>query len=121
MKGLFGKPPQKNYLEMIPVRNVSGFVKENDRITLLVPKFKSANLRKWLIPARRSPHFRIHLDALGSAVWELIDGERNAGQICDALSDSGILSRDKPEERLTRFLSQLYRNRFIIFREQTIT
>jgi hypothetical protein len=117
MKRLFGRQPQRNYLEMIPVRNVSGFVKEEDRITLLVPKFKSARMQKWLIPSRRSPHFRIHLDEIGSAVWELIDGERNAGQICDALSEKGLMGAESPEDRVTRFLSKLYHSRFIIFKE----
>lgn len=116
MKGFPGFRAHKNYLDMIPVRNITGFVREGERITLLVPKFRSALLRKWLIPSRRSASFRIHLDEIGSAVWDLIDGERNAGQICNTLSDRGLL-KEEPEERVTRYLSQLYRNRFILFRE----
>jgi hypothetical protein len=113
---IFGKGKQQNYLDMIPVRNVTGMVRDGVCITLLLPKFKSALLRKWLIPARRSPHFRIRLDENGSAVWDLINGERNAGEICDILRSRGN-AEDGLEERVTGFLSQLYRNRFILFKE----
>jgi len=37
-------------LDMIPVRNVKEFTREEDRITLLVPKFKSAWMIRWFIP-----------------------------------------------------------------------
>lgn len=113
---MFGRKPQSNYLDKIPVRKVAEFSSEEGKITLLVPKFKNAWLRKWLIPTRRSPHFRIRLDENGSAVWELIDGERNAGEICDIMRDRGI-DGEGLEERVTGFLSKLYRNRFIVFKE----
>lgn len=114
---MFGKRPQKNYLDMIPVRKITEFVREGEINTLLVPKFKSARLRQWLIPSRRSSHFRIHLDETGTLVWDLIDGERNAGEICEIMRSRGA-GGEALEERVTGFLSQLYRNRFIVFKEQ---
>lgn len=113
---VFRKRKQQNYLEMVPVRKVTGMVREGAHITLLLPKFKSALLRKWLIPARRSQDFRIRLDENGSAVWDLINGERNAGEICDIMRSRGT-EGEGLEERVTGFLSKLYRNRFIVFKE----
>lgn len=109
-----------NYLDMVPVRNVQEFTEDSSgKITLLIPKFKSAWMTRWLIPPRRSKHFRIHLDETGSNVWRLIDGQRNAGEICEQVfhNKSGTgQPGDQPELRLTKFLSHLYKNRFIVFR-----
>jgi hypothetical protein len=111
---------QTNYLDMIPARNVQEFTEDKTgQITLLIPKFKKAWMSKWLIPEKRSKHFRIHLDEQGSEIWRLIDGKKNAGEICD------LLFQQKPEEsnansqfeiRVTKFMSQLYKNRFILFK-----
>jgi hypothetical protein len=116
---MFMHKPQKNFLDMIPVRNIGEFTREDEKITLLVPKFKTEWICKWLIPQNRSKHFRIHLDEMGSKVWNLIDGERNTNEICLLLKDSlsGKVYPDNPIElRVTKFLSQLYKNRFIVFK-----
>jgi hypothetical protein len=115
---MFGRKPQSNYLDKIPVRNVAEFSTEGGKVTLLVPKFKSAFMRKWLIPNRRSQVFRIHLDETGSKVWLLIDGVSPVGEICNRMQESteSSASGDNTLEiRVTKFLSQLYRNRFIEF------
>lgn len=105
---------------MIPVRNVEEFTREGDVYTLLIPKFKNQWMQKWLIPPRRSKHFRIHLDATGSRVWDLIDGRRDTASICNLLTDT--MPDDPPESadqmalRVTEFLRRLYKNRFILFK-----
>ena len=112
-----------NYLDMIPIRNVAEFSDDGGKITLFIPKFKSVWLRKWFIPEKRSKHFRIHLDETGSQVWRLIDGQKNAGEIGDLLtqSDTGESNPENQIEiRVTKFLSQLYKNRFIVFKTYDI-
>jgi hypothetical protein len=112
---------QVNYLDMVPVRNVQEFKEEEGKVTLLVPKFRHAWMLRWLVPAKRSRHFRIHLDEMGSRVWRLIDGRKNTGQICDALGiadEAGGQADNLIELRVTKFLSQLYKSRFITFREE---
>lgn len=104
---------------MIPVRNTGEFTIEGNRITLLIPKFKSAWLRKWLIPSRRSQYFRIHLDEKGSRVWELINGERNTLEICNLVRKDLHIEEDKSDQfdlLVTEFLRQLFKSRFILFR-----
>jgi hypothetical protein len=108
-----------NYLDMVPVRKVSEFTDSDNRITLLIPKFKNKWLLTWLIPEKRSKQFRIHLDEHGSSVWRLIDGVRNTGEICNLINEPNTevqSSSDEMEIRITKFLSQLYKNRFIVFR-----
>jgi hypothetical protein len=106
---------------MIPQKNVGETVREGDKVTLLIPKFSNPWMMKWLIPSRRSPHFRIHLDATGSRVWDLITGERPVHEICRLLKgnlhEEGTV--DEADLRVTKFLNQLYRNRFIVFKPQT--
>ena len=73
---------------MIPVRNVEEFTREGDDIYIAHPQFKNQWMQKWLIPPRRSKHFRIHLDETGSKVWDLIDGRRDTASICNSLTDT---------------------------------
>ena len=105
---------------MIPVRNVENFTREGDKYTLLIPKFKNQWMQKWMIPPRRSKHFRIHFDETGSKVWDLIDGKRDTAAICNslqnALPDSNPESDDHIALRVTEFLRRLYKNRFILFK-----
>jgi hypothetical protein len=113
------RKPSGNFLDMIPVRNVREFTREGEKITLLIPKFKNERFAKWFIPANRSKHFSIHLDEMGSKVWDLIDGESNTGEICNLFF--GLLpGEDNPdpaeELRVTEFLRQLFKNRFINFK-----
>jgi hypothetical protein len=114
---MFKRRKQINYLDMIPVRNVKDFTVEGGKITLLIPKFRNEWMNNWFIPGNRSKQFRIHLDETGSRVWQLIDGVKSVGAICDLLKGSDSTGTDQPpgiEERVTRFLSKLYKNRFIL-------
>ncbi|HLO57184.1 MAG TPA: PqqD family protein [Bacteroidales bacterium] len=106
----------RNFLDMVPVRNITEFTRDGDEITLLLPKFKSAWMRKWLIPPRRSAHIKIHLDTMGSKVWDLIDGIRNTGEICERMNPGSAEPAEPMEKRVTEFLRQLYKNRFILFK-----
>jgi hypothetical protein len=111
---------RKNFLELIPVRNIQEFTQEGMKITLHIPRFSSAWMQKWLLRAGRSTHFRLHLDETGSSVWALIDGARNTGEICELLHGS---LKDESDQhatavRVTEFLRKLYKNRFITFKTE---
>jgi hypothetical protein len=113
------RKPHKNYLDMIPVRNVKEFIEEGEKITLLIPKFRRKWMRQWFIPSGRSENFRIHLDEMGSKVWHLIDGERTTEEICNLFNPEVPELKDIPdaaEWQVTKFLTQLYSNRFILFK-----
>ena len=106
-----------NYLTLTPVRIHAHEVGQDGKVTLFVPKFKNPALRKGLIPRGKSEHFRIHLDELGSATWLLIDGESTVGEICSRLEERSGHTVDAAETRVTRFLTLLYDQRYITFRE----
>ncbi|HNS17229.1 MAG TPA: PqqD family protein [Bacteroidales bacterium] len=106
-----------NYLTLTPVRIHAHEIAENGRVTLMVPKFKNQVLREYLIPRNKSDHFRIHLDELGSATWLAINGESNVAEICSKLHESLGEKISPAEQRVTRFLTLLYDQRYITFRE----
>ena len=116
----FKQKAPKNYLTLTPIRKVQEFSEIDGKITLLVPKFKNELFSSWFIPRQKSTHFKIHLDELGSQVWWLIDGYRTVEEICSLLNDF-LAKQNKPatqlEERVTLFLSDLYKSEFISFNE----
>jgi hypothetical protein len=107
---------------MIPVRNIREFNDVDGKITLLIPKFKHGWLRRWLIPRNKSPFFRIHLDETGSHIWQLIDGLSSVEEICLDISklhrDEGK-SVDQIEERVTQFLTSLYKKQYIFLLDKS--
>ncbi len=108
-----------NYLSLIPVRAVEEFTETEERITLLIPKFKHRIFQKLFIPRHKSPHFRIHLDSIGSQVWRQIDGLQSVEMICSKLHEGladEMLSINQLEERVTTFLTELYKSRFVTFK-----
>lgn len=118
---VFSRKKQINYLSLVPVGVVKEFTEENGRITLLIPKFKHPFFQRFFIPKHKSPHFRIHLDELGSLVWKQIDGKKNVEQICSGLAGSinpdSIPDEGQLESRVTKFLTELYKNRFVKLEE----
>jgi hypothetical protein len=106
-----------NYLELTPIRSVEYETDLNNQITLLLPKFTNAFAKKYIEPRLRTTVFRLKLDELGSASWLAIDGNKNVSTIAEGLLVS-IGEKIQPvEERLTKFLTLLYEQRYITFQE----
>ena len=112
---MFKKTKVINYLELTPVRNRE-FIEEEGKITILIPKFKN-NFLKSLIPKKRSTNFHINFDELGSETWRKIDGEKRVDVIVGELSEMFGEKIAPAEERVTKFLSQLFQHKFIKFKE----
>lgn len=115
---VFRKKKTVNYLELKPIRVIQTTTETNGKVTLLVPKFKNESLRKFMVPARKSPFIRVHLDEMGSEVWRLIDDTSTVESICFILRskmNEKALPTIQIEERVTTYLSELYKSRFIKF------
>lgn len=111
-----------NFLEMHPVRVHEHLIKSDGNVCLKIPRFRKRWLQNFIISGRRKKHFNVYFDELGSATWLAINGERTVREICDLLIDDlgGKLEPfDEAEDRVTRFLSQLYDQRYITFKELT--
>jgi hypothetical protein len=106
-----------NYLELRPIRKIKEEVDSQNLVTVLIPKFTNQFVKKYLQPIIKSPFIKLKLDELGSASWLAIDGIKNVDQICKELVEKFGDKIQPVEERLTKFLTQLYEHRLITFEE----
>lgn len=103
--------------DLTPTHLVKHEIGENNLVTVLMPKFQNKIAIKLFEPKLKLPNIKIKLDELGSAVWLSIDGKKNVGVIAGELV-SALGDKIKPvEERLPKFLTQLYEQRLITFEE----
>jgi hypothetical protein len=65
----------------------------------------------------KSRYIKLKLDELGSASWLEIDDNTNVGELCNRLRNKLGDKIEPVEERLTRFLTRLYVEKIISFKE----
>ena len=109
-----------NYLDLTPVRLMEHQLTEEGKIDILLPRFKKGFWREVYSKSRKGEYIYIHLDEIGSAIWLLIDRQKKVSEICIELQRSNAEKLQPPEEtekRVTDFLSLLYREKYITFRE----
>ncbi len=112
------KKQPKNFLDIIPRRNIKEFSEYDGKITLLVPKFKSEIFRKWLIPKHKSSTMKIHLDEMGSHIWRIIKDEVTVEDLCKLLKNQlehDVAIPDQLDEKVIKFLTVLYQQKLINF------
>jgi hypothetical protein len=82
-------------------------------VCVLAPKFKGRLGKRMVDMAGKPQTFRINLDAFGTAVWHLIDGQRDVGAIADALAERFGGEVEPVLPRLLHFLRSL-RNTHVV-------
>ncbi|HUV36250.1 MAG TPA: PqqD family protein [Patescibacteria group bacterium] len=107
--------PEVNLLDLIPKRTIEHEIGDDNLVTLLAPRFKSAFLRKWLEPRLKQPFLKVKLDEVGSTVWLLCDGIRTVKEIAEPLRERFQDSLEPCYDRLGAFLQQLEGARFICY------
>jgi hypothetical protein len=106
-----------NYLEITPYRIHSEEVDENGLVTVLIPKFKRKIAVNALTRLGKPLIIRIKLDEFGSETWLQLNGRQNVSAISKKLIQKFGEKIQPVEERLTRFLTNLYLQGFISFNE----
>ncbi len=106
-----------NYLDLTPIHKIDYKVDENEIVIILIPKFSSKFSLKYIIPKLKNPYINLKLDELGSAAWLEIDGNKKVNEIANKLTQKFGEKIQPVEERLTKFLTQLYEHKFITFKE----
>jgi Coenzyme PQQ synthesis protein D (PqqD) len=109
--------PDINYLELTPVRNYEHEVEKNGLISVFVPKFDIKWLDKIMSRIIKSRFFKAKLDEFGTETWLEIDGVKSVQMISNQLSKKFGEKINPVDERLTKFLSELYKYNFITFKE----
>jgi hypothetical protein len=111
-----------NSLDLTPIRLMESKLKEDGKVDILLPRFKNHILRRSLQPHWKQEYILIHLDEMGSSIWNEIDGVINVHEICIRLKTSHpekLKPIEETETRVSQFLSMLYQQRYITFREIT--
>ena len=111
-----------NSLDLTPVRKMEFDKKDDGKVDILLPRFKNPVMKRALQPRRKEEYIRIHLDDLGSAIWLQIDGKMNVHELCiqlQSLYPEKLNPPEETEERVAKFLSLLYQERYLTFCEIT--
>jgi hypothetical protein len=106
------KRPAPNLLECRPERAVDAEV-DGELYVVLRPRYVRGPLAWWLQPRLRHPYFRVHLDAIGSFVWDRCDGQATVAEIAAAMEERFGGSVAPVLDRLQIFLRQLEQGRMI--------
>ena len=105
-----------NLLDLIPVRRVDWKKNGDGTAFLQYPKFSNRILTAVLIKAGINPRARLHLDKIGSYVWEMCDGNRRVLDIAESMRTE-FGSRIEPVyERLGAFVKLLTHHRCITYK-----
>ena len=105
-------------LRSIPVRMVPFETREEDRVTLLRPKFVSPWLA-WMQNFLSKPVFRVKLDELGSFIWMHADGQATVAELCERLQARFGARVEPVQERALTFIYQMLEGRFLTLNDPT--
>lgn len=106
-----------NTLDLHPIKNHSEEIGEDGLVTIILPKFNNKFAVKFVIPRMKTKSFKIKLDKFGSAVWLESNGKSNVQKIISELEGQFGDEIKPAEERILKFLFQLYEQRLISFNE----
>ena len=87
------------------------------QVVVLQPRFKSGLLGRLLQPRLKEAkkYLRIPLEERGSFLWNLMDGQRTAGEMAEAFGREFPEESDQVPERVATYLYQMADNNLIRF------
>jgi hypothetical protein len=105
-----------NFLNLIPEINCRWESDQEGKVYLLVPRFKNYWMKKIALKLGKSELVKIFLDEIGTRSWQLIDGRRTVREIGEYMEENMGDTVKPVYERLIEFMSILFRNKFILFK-----
>jgi hypothetical protein len=109
-----------NALDLIPIILIKYELAENNLVKLIVPRFQNKLLKKIFHSNKLKPEFKVTLDEIGSIVWLTIDGQKNIETIIEKMIEhfqNKGSEVNSPENRVIAFLTMLYQEDYITFRQ----
>jgi hypothetical protein len=107
------KKAKANLFDFVPVISKHITTEMEEGLSVITfPRFRSKFMQKYFVPKHKSPVIRIQLEEHGTAVWNLIDGQRTVKEIADRLAEH-FNHEENYEYRIAAYLSQLQRQGFI--------
>jgi hypothetical protein len=107
-----------NFLDLVPEKTCQWEKTGDNKINLMVPRFKNRWLKKIAARLGKTEIVRIAMDDNGSLVWQLIDGSNTVDEIGRSMANlkTDDESIEQVYQRLMEFITILSRNRFIRFK-----
>jgi hypothetical protein len=106
-----------NFTDLTPVRKFEHEIDSKGLAHILVPKYTDPILGRFLQPRLRDKYIKADLDEIGTALWLFIDGKIKVHDLVWKMKDKFGEQIDPAYERVTLFLQQLHKNKFIYFKE----
>ena len=103
-----------NLLDLIPGRKCQ-WEMEGETVIILYPKFRNKLLVRTILPRMKKPHWKVHLDDIGSWVWQRCDGRATVREIAEGMKDHFGEKVEPVYERLSIFLRSLEGDKFICY------
>jgi hypothetical protein len=103
-----------NLLELKPARKVEWETGPDGRVILIIPKFRGAMAKKWLLPWLSRPNFRVKLDVYGSFIWQHCDGRTPVSEMAGKMVAAFGPEIEPVYERIAAFMRKLEREAFLI-------
>lgn len=103
--------PDDTFLGLVPAQAVGAEPGEGDTVVLIRPKILSPRWA-WLLRLMKRPHYRVKLDARGTALWRACDGARTVAQVMEAMAQAHPGEADAGF-RAALFLRELARGGFV--------
>ncbi|MEJ2048668.1 MAG: PqqD family protein [Calditrichota bacterium] len=100
------------WLSLYPVRQIDFEIDDNSNAVLIIPHPENWFTRRFL-PKPKTPAQRIHLDEIGTFIWQLFDGKSDISTICTQLKEKYGENLKQAEERTVLFTQQMYKQEFI--------
>ncbi len=110
------KNKELNLLELTPIRNIKWKTDDQGNIILLKPKYRNPFLAKHVLPRMKHPFYRVKLDEMGSFFWKNCDGKNNVKEIARLHREKFGDDAEPVLDRISLFIQDLDRNRFITFK-----
>jgi hypothetical protein len=107
--------PDPAFAAAIPLRQHDFEEHPDGLVTVLVPKFTGRFASRFVIPLLKQPCIRMHLDAVGSAVWLACDGRTNVAELTTLVGARFDMDPAASGKRVALFLRQLAREGSLSF------
>ncbi len=111
------KRNEMNLMELTPITLYEHEFNGDGLINVLVPRFQDRILGKYLQPKMLNKYIKANLDKFGTAAWQMMDGNTRVSELSDGLLEKFGKEIEPVDKRLILFLSNLYQNGFINFKE----
>jgi hypothetical protein len=108
----------RNLFDLVPAK--AGHIvteKEGELSVIVFPRFRSKFMLRFFVLKNKSALIRVRLEEHGTAVWDLIDGQRTVGEIAEALAEH-FNCEENYEYRIVKYLGQLHQQGFVKYMER---